>query len=107
MGTRIAYNIFKRLQWQICEVAGESDIRRLINFVLQMENEVRKRLAINFPEAEIAVDFADGKHMSVEIQAKEFTGKNLLEQHRLVNAVLADLFADGSLHALKLKTRIK
>ncbi|MCC7432217.1 BolA/IbaG family iron-sulfur metabolism protein [Candidatus Peregrinibacteria bacterium] len=72
-----------------------------------MENEVRKRLIASFPEAEIAIDFADGKHMTLEIQAKEFSGKTLLEQHGMVNAVLADLFADGSLHALKLKTRIK
>lgn len=72
-----------------------------------MENEVRNRLSAGFPEAQIVIDFADGKHMAVEIIAKEFAGKSLLEQHGLVNEILADLFTDGSLHALKLKTKAK
>ena len=72
-----------------------------------MENAVRNRLLTSFPEAEILIDFADGKHMSEEIKAKEFSGKSLLEQHSMVNALLTDLFADGSLHAMKLKTKAK
>lgn len=67
--------------------------------------EVEKRLAENFPEGKWVVDFADGKHMSLEITAEEFAGKSLIDQHKLVYAALADLMKDGWLHALKLKTK--
>lgn len=72
-----------------------------------IDQVVRERLEKSFEGAEITIDFADGKHMAVEIIAGEFAGKSLLEQHGMVNALLADLFEDGSLHAMKLKTKAK
>ena len=44
-----------------------------------------------------------GGHYIVEIHSALFAGKNLVEQHRLVNEALKDLFKD-KIHALKLKT---
>lgn len=72
-----------------------------------MENEVRERLLKDFPDAEIDIDFADGKHMAIEIKSDEFMDKTLLDQHKMVNQALAELINNGSLHAMKLKTRTK
>ena len=69
--------------------------------------EVEKRLKEGFPEGEWVIDFADGKHMSLEISSGEFAGKGLIDQHKLVYAALNDLIKEGWLHALKLKTKVK
>jgi stress-induced morphogen len=45
-----------------------------------------------------------GDHFRVEVIAPQFDGKNLVEQHQMVNAVFRDGLADGSIHALSIKT---
>lgn len=45
-----------------------------------------------------------GSHFRVTIAAPAFAGLSLLAQHRLVNAAVADLFAQG-LHALAIEIR--
>jgi stress-induced morphogen len=54
------------------------------------------------------VDFRDttgtGDHFEARVVSPAFTGRNTLEQHRLVYAPLQDLLASGALHALALKT---
>jgi len=45
-----------------------------------------------------------GGHYQVSIEAKAFIGKSLIEQHRLVNEALRELF-QGEVHALALKTQ--
>ena len=44
----------------------------------------------------------DGGHFTVRIVAAAFTGKTLLQRHRLVNAALADLM-HRDIHALSIK----
>ena len=44
----------------------------------------------------------DGGHFTVRIIAAAFTGKTLLQRHRLVNAALADLM-HRDIHALSIK----
>ena len=44
----------------------------------------------------------DGGHFTVRIIAAAFTGKTLLQRHRLVNAALADLM-HRDIHALTIK----
>ena len=43
-----------------------------------------------------------GTHFTVTIKAKSFAGKSRLQQHRLVNAILADELA-SDIHALELR----
>lgn len=74
---------------------------------MDLAQEVEKRLKAAFVNAEIVVDFADGMHMAVEIQAVEFAGKGLIDQHKMVYAAVQDLIDQGYLHALKIKTIIK
>jgi acid stress-induced BolA-like protein IbaG/YrbA len=45
-----------------------------------------------------------GDHWQVIIVSAAFEGKNLLEQHRIVNDALKEPLADQRIHALALKT---
>ena len=74
---------------------------------MDLAKEVEQRLKNAFKDGDVMVDFADGMHMAVEIQAEAFVGKGLIEQHKLVYAAVQDLIDQGYLHALKIKTIIK
>ncbi|MBL4749336.1 MAG: BolA family transcriptional regulator [Amylibacter sp.] len=62
-----------------------------------------------FPTADIMVDGADGVHMSAQIVAEEFKGKNRVAQQRMVYAALKGKMdgPNGELHALALTTKVK
>ena len=73
--------------------------------------EHRLRAALSPEQLEIRDDSAahaghagarDGGHFTVRIIAAAFTGKTLLQRHRLVNAALADLM-HRDIHALSIK----
>ena len=75
-----------------------------------MEAEaIRALLEQAFPTA-AEVDVEDrtgtGDHFQVTVASTEFEGVSLLEQHRKVNAALAAPLADGSIHELRIRTRI-
>ena len=74
---------------------------------MDLQQEVEQRLIETFSDGKVIVDFPDGKHMAVEIVSELFAGKNLVEQHKMVYAVVDDLIRDGYLHALKIKTSVK
>jgi stress-induced morphogen len=61
-----------------------------------------------FPDA-AELDVADrtggGDHFQVVVTSPRFNGLSLLDQHRLVNEVLADPLRDGTIHELRIKTR--
>jgi len=75
-----------------------------------MEAEtIRVLLARAFPDAaELAVEdrTGTGDHFQVTVASAEFEGLSLLDQHRQVNAALAALLGDGSIHELRIRTRI-
>jgi acid stress-induced BolA-like protein IbaG/YrbA len=62
-----------------------------------------------FPTADIVVDGADGVHMSAQVIAEEFKGKNRVAQQRMVYAALKGKMdgPNGELHALALTTKVK
>lgn len=70
--------------------------------------EVETLLAAALPGARIAVRDLQGTgdHFQATIEAEQFRGKTLVEQHRMVYAALADLMASNAIHALSLKTGI-
>lgn len=74
---------------------------------MDLLKEVEQRLKAAFPSGKVELDFADGKHMAVEIHSSDFSGKSLVEQHKMVYAAVQDLMAGGYLHALKIKTLVK
>jgi len=46
-----------------------------------------------------------GKHLRALVVSAAFEGKPLVARHRMVNAALADLLQNGTIHALALVTR--
>lgn len=60
-----------------------------------------------FPNAQIAVEGDDGRHMSAMVVDESFRGMNRVQQQRAVYAALKGKMdgPDGELHALALTTR--
>jgi acid stress-induced BolA-like protein IbaG/YrbA len=57
------------------------------------------------PGASVRVeDFGGGDHLFAHVQAPQFAGLSLIDQHRLVYAPVQHLLDDGTIHALKIKT---
>jgi stress-induced morphogen len=71
-------------------------------------DRLRGLLEQAFPDAS-EVSVADrtggGDHFQVRVRSSRFNGLPLLEQHRLVNAALADPLADGTIHELRISTK--
>jgi stress-induced morphogen len=61
-----------------------------------------------FPDAtELSVvdRTGSGDHFQVTVASPRFDGLPLIDQHRLVNAALAEPLRDGTIHELRIKTR--
>lgn len=71
-------------------------------------DRLRELLRQAFPDA-VETDVADrtgtGDHFHVLVVDAAFEGKPLLEQHRAVNAALAEALEDGTIHELRITTR--
>ena len=73
-----------------------------------MTDELETILRRAFPEAtEVRVTdrTGGGDHFLVEVTSPRFDSLSLLEQHRLVNQALAEPFASGRIHEMRIKTR--
>jgi stress-induced morphogen len=75
-----------------------------------MEPElIRGALEQAFPDAvELSVEdrTGTGDHFQVTVASPSFDGLSLLDQHRRVNEALATPLGDGSIHELRIRTRI-
>jgi len=70
---------------------------------------IRALLAQAFPDAaELSVEdrTGTGDHFQVVVASADFDGLPLLDQHRRVNQALAGPLGDGSIHELRIRTRI-
>jgi stress-induced morphogen len=45
-----------------------------------------------------------GDHFQAIVEAEQFRGKTLVEQHQMIYAALKDLMASYAIHALSIKT---
>lgn len=71
-------------------------------------DEITRRIQAALPDAEITLEdlAGDDDHWKVTVKSAEFTGKNRVAQHRMVNAAFgADL--GTTLHALSVVTAVK
>lgn len=70
------------------------------------EDKLREMLTAAFPDAAITThDYTGGgDHWRVNIVAKEFEGKSLVERHQLVYKALGDSMKQA-IHALSLDTK--
>ena len=64
--------------------------------------EIQAMIQRGLPDAEVQVT-GDGRHFDAVVVSEVFTGKGLLEQHRLVYATLGDKMG-GDIHALTIRT---
>jgi len=69
--------------------------------------ELEDLLRAAFPNAKIAVEGDDGRHMSAMVVDESFRGMNRVQQQRAVYAALKGKMdgSNGELHALALTTR--
>lgn len=65
----------------------------------QIETMIRDR----FPDAEVNVA-GDGEHFEALIVSEAFAGKNRVQQHQMVYAVVREAMNSNVIHALSLKT---
>jgi acid stress-induced BolA-like protein IbaG/YrbA len=66
--------------------------------------EVRKLLAAGIDAEKIQVDGDDGRHFDVLIVSKVFEGLRPVKKQQMVYALLHEKIADGSLHAINMRT---
>ena len=70
---------------------------------------IRVLLEEAFPDAS-ELDVEDrtgtGDHFQVTVVSADFDGIPLLDQHRRVNEALAAPLGDGSIHELRIRTRV-
>ena len=64
---------------------------------------IKKLIELGLPGADVEVEGEDGTHFSAIIVCKLFSGKNMLQQHRMVHKVLGDKLGKD-IHALSFKT---
>ena len=68
--------------------------------------QVRQRIEQALPGARVEVGtFSGHDHFQAVVEAPQFAGKSLVEQHQMVYAALEGLIG-GAMHALALKTRV-
>ena len=75
---------------------------------MMQTEEIEAILNEKFPGSVLGVLDMTGTsdHFEVRISWAGFQGKGLIEQHRLINEALKAQIADGSIHALKIKTSV-
>jgi acid stress-induced BolA-like protein IbaG/YrbA len=73
--------------------------------MLDPEN-IRQRILGALPGAEVQVNdtTGTGDHFEAYVVSPAFTGKPMVQQHKLVYAAVQDWLQTGELHALALKT---
>ncbi len=67
-------------------------------------NIVKKLIESGIPHCEAIVKGDDGVHFEATIISDAFVGKNRIQKQQLVYQTLRDKIADGSLHAISMKT---
>ncbi len=70
-----------------------------------VEVEQLIRTAMPGSQVEVSDSRGTGDHFEILVVSKDFAGKTLLEQHRMVFAVL-EKEMDDRIHAVQLKTRV-
>ena len=72
-----------------------------------MQDIIRQKLEAEFPGDPIEINgsYSDGAHIEVIITSARFKNLSIIDQHRLINETLKDFLQNGTIHALKIKTR--
>lgn len=70
--------------------------------------EIKRLVRHAMPDAQVEAYDRTGTqdHYNVRVLSTAFTGKSLLDQHRMVYDALSAAMQDGRLHAVELKTEV-
>ena len=69
-----------------------------------MEDIIKKILTENINQSIVKVEGSDAKY-TVEISSDDFSGKTIIERHKMVYALLDQYIKSGEIHALTIKAR--
>jgi acid stress-induced BolA-like protein IbaG/YrbA len=69
-----------------------------------MNNEKIKEILSQISDVDVLEVEGDGYHFQIKVVSKIFEGKNTLNRQKYVYQFLKDYIADGSLHAVEIKT---
>ena len=69
--------------------------------------EIEQMILQNLPGSRVRVEdmMGTGDHFEVTVESKEFAGKPLMDQHKMIFAILKKEM-DGRIHAVQLKTKV-
>lgn len=67
-------------------------------------DDVKQLIEQGLPGARVTVRGEDGVHFEAVVVSEAFEGKTLVQQHRMVNAILREHIQGQLIHALALKT---
>jgi len=68
------------------------------------DQEIISLIRQGLPDADVIPE-GEGCSFKITVTSGAFEDKSLIEQHRMVNALLADAIKSGALHAVTLDTR--
>ena len=69
-----------------------------------MEEIIKKILSENINQSIVNVEGGDAKY-TVEISSNDFSGKTIIERHKMVYALLDKYIKSGEIHALTIKAQ--
>ena len=75
---------------------------------MMQPDEVKKLVEKALPDAQIDVTDLTGTfdHFQIKVVSPVFSGKSLIEQHRLVQASVQKALTDERIHAIQIKTSV-
>ena len=70
-------------------------------------DEIEKMILTALPGSRVQVSdmMGTGDHFEITVASKDFAGKSLMDQHKMVFAILRGEM-DGRIHAVQLKTKV-
>lgn len=75
----------------------------LVMTIMHPEN-VKQMIETGLKNSKAIIEGEDGHHFTAVVISPEFSGKTRIQKQQLVYAALNDHIADGSLHAISIKT---
>jgi stress-induced morphogen len=71
--------------------------------------DIERLIKTALPDARVQTYDRTGTsdHYNVTVTSTAFSGKPLLDQHRMIYAALSEALKDGRLHAVELKTEVR
>ena len=71
-----------------------------------MEEIIKKEIMDQLVDSDVLVEGSDSK-FTVHVKSNSFVGKTIIEQHKVIYAILNKYIQTGEIHALTLKTKSK